>query len=313
MAMASTLTDEDWDDLMDLIAAGSCTPFIGAGASASILPLGRGLAKKWATSYNYPLKDFESLTRVAQFLSIQKFGIFPKSQIKKLFVGAGSPDFDDPDEPHAVLADLQLPIYITTNYDSFMLDAITHKNPNRIPRREICPWYESPDERAQRSRDPKHRPKPEEPLVFHLHGYYEVPKSLVLTEDDYLNFLITLSSHTRSDSKTGLLPPAILEALAESALLFVGYSLADWTFRVLFRGLTKSAFRGNRWPCIAIQLPPEDAMDGKQDRAQEYLARYFETVVTEGADVKVHFGDVRDFTSTLRQRWEAYQDGQKRH
>ena len=35
-----------------------------------------------------------------------------------------SPDFRAPSEPHAVLADLPLPIYMTTNYDDFMVKAL---------------------------------------------------------------------------------------------------------------------------------------------------------------------------------------------
>ena len=40
--MPSTLNDDDWDELLKLIADGKCTPFIGAGAAGSVLPLASG-------------------------------------------------------------------------------------------------------------------------------------------------------------------------------------------------------------------------------------------------------------------------------
>ena len=53
----------------------------------------------------------------------------------------------------------------------------------------------------------------------------------MLTEDDYIDFLVRVSGDPN------LLPPVIQEALASKMLLFVGFSLADWTFRVIFGGL----------------------------------------------------------------------------
>jgi hypothetical protein len=300
--MPSTLTEDDWDDLLDLIADGACTPFIGAGAAGSVLPLGRKLATTWSTKYQYPLTDDSNLTRVAQYLAIEKHAMFPKHEVRRLFQRAARPDFHG-NEPHAVLANLRLPIYITTNYDDFMFKALELGGSDRKcePQREVCRWYEPAQRSGRRDRGGVERPTPERPLVFHLHGYREVPQSLVLTEDDYLEFLTTLSKRGIE-----LLPPPVREALAGSALLFVGYSLADWTFRVLFRGLMRAVADNIRYPCIAIQLPPEDAKAEKCDEAQNYLRRYFE-VVTK-TDVKVHFGDVQEFTSELHERWKRYQD-----
>jgi len=36
-----------------------------------------------------------------------------------------------------------------------------------------------------------------------------------------------------------ILPPRIQEAFTDSTLLFLGYGLADWNFRVLFRALVE--------------------------------------------------------------------------
>ena len=96
--------------------------------------------------------------------------------------------------------------------------------------------------------DPKFTPSPANPLVFHLHGHNQVPESLVLTEDDYLTFLVNMSS------QQVVFPPPVQCALAVDTLLFMGYSLSDWTFRVLIQTL-----RAVDRLSIAVLLPPQDA------------------------------------------------------
>ena len=44
--------------------------------------------------------------------------------LRERFSGKGPPDFSVLAEPHRAVADLQLPVYITTNYDNFMLAAL---------------------------------------------------------------------------------------------------------------------------------------------------------------------------------------------
>jgi hypothetical protein len=296
---ATALTETAWDDLITLIKREKCTPFIGAGASGAQLPIGSKLARQWAKENSYPLKDTSNLTRVAQFLSISRFDMFPKEQVSQLFKNAGTPDFSKPNEPHAVLADLPLPIYITTNYDEFMFMAL--KNRKRDPRREFCRWNGYPDVMKKESVfKGGYVPSPAQPLVFHLHGYHGVPQSMVLTEDDYLDFLIALSER---QGRQALIPTAVRTALAGTALLFVGYSLSDWTFRVLFRGLRSPLKASLGYPSIAIQLPPDDVQRGKRQDAQEYLQSYFGKL--QELRLAVYWGDVADFTTELRERWEA--------
>ena len=231
--MSSKLEEKDWEDLLSLIDAGKCTPFIGAGASAGTLPSGSTLAKKWADKYDYPLQDTHDLARVAQFLAIHRYEMFPKDTVCREFEKVPPPDFSAPEEPHGMLADLNLPIYITTNYDGFMAQAIAGRH--RTPQVEFCRWNKFPEMAGLESAfSGDYKPSIANPLVYHLHGNLAVPQSMVLTEGDYLDFLIRLTSDQ------ALLPPAVRTALAGTSLLFVGYSLTDWNFRVLFRGLIGS-------------------------------------------------------------------------
>ena len=89
----SKLEDNDWINILKLIKKGKCTPFIGAGTCAGILPMGRDIANKWAKEYNYPLKDSDDLPRVAQYVAIEQYDMFPKEEIIDQFDGVHPPDF----------------------------------------------------------------------------------------------------------------------------------------------------------------------------------------------------------------------------
>ena len=291
--LGASVTDDDWDTLLERIAEDKCTPFLGAGASAGRLPLGRHIAEQWADQYGYPLEDRHDLIRVAQFLATQRDAMFPKSRVKAFFADVEPPDFDEPSEPHGVLADLPISVYLTTNYDDFMVQALRARN--RDPAQEFCRWTSRPSVRRLPSvfdRPDGFRPTVANPLVFHLHGRVDVPESLVLTEDDYVDFLVNVAQ------KPEVIPPRIQEALADSSLLFVGYSLADWNFRVLYRGLVELTDPSGRYGSVTVQLPPASEVAAPQ--AEQYLDSYFRK-----KQVSVYWGDAQSFTVELRRRLAA--------
>jgi hypothetical protein len=126
----------DWDTLLRRIKGKACTPFIGAGAAAGFLPLAKTLAEELAVEYGYPLGDCEDLARVTEFVAVTKRdGMIPKERIAERVQRATRPNFADPCEIHRLLADLDLPIYLTTNYDDFMFQAL--RLPKKIPK-EKC-------------------------------------------------------------------------------------------------------------------------------------------------------------------------------
>ena len=239
------------------------------------------MAQEWAQKCNYPLEDSSDLARVAQFLAEQSDPRVPKEQIlNQFFQNVRPPDFTEPDEPHGVLADLPLPVYMTTNYDDFMVQAL--KSRNKDPKRELCRWKKNVEDQPSIFESQSgFNPTPANPVVFHLHGHDKVPESLVLTEDDYLDFLVNIS---RDET---LLPPRIQEALAGASFLFIGYSLEDWSFRVLFRGFQT----GLRRISVAVLLPPASS--------EEY--RYMEQSFNR-MDLRVYWGTAREFSKELRQR-----------
>jgi hypothetical protein len=298
------LSDRDWKSLLRRIRDGKCTPFLGAGAAAGCLPVARDIAQQWAAEYDYPLADGDDdLARVAQFIAVEVDDMAPKEDLAELLSAVDPPDFSAPDEIHRVLADLPLPIYITTNYDAFMMRALKYRK--KEPRRELCQWngYVKRNFDSVFDQDRSYTPAPATPLVYHLHGAMDMAQSMVLTEDDYLDFLVSMSRDV------DLLPHPIMQALSGSSLLFVGYSRSDWNFRVLFRGLIESLDASLNMTSVAVQLPPlpADTPQPRRERVQAYLERYFENI--QKIPVRVYWGTAAEFAAELHQRWEAFKDG----
>ncbi|HEU0013680.1 MAG TPA: SIR2 family protein [Longimicrobium sp.] len=301
-------TEADWEGLLYAIRHKQCTPFLGAGACAGVLPLGRDIARRWAREYHYPFPDDENLIRVAQYVAVQAGPMTPKFKIIDEFAGRGPPDFGDENEPHRVVADLNLPVYITTNYDDFMVRAIQSSTSLRepsgavirkAPRRDHCRWYLARRREAAQT-DAAQEPSTREPLVFHLHGCLDRRESMVLTEDDYLDFLMNISE------AQDLIPPRIEQAFADSALLFMGYSLEDLNFKVLFRKLAAYMQRNRGARHVSVQLAPRpgETADEQLERAEkqkQYLERHFDL-----QKVKVYWGTCQDFAADLRTRWERF-------
>ncbi len=285
--MPSAFDENVWTALMQSIRMGRCTPFLGAGASFPAVPLGGQIAREWAQEYAFPFDNPNNLIEVAQFLAVEYHALFPKDLILQRIDAAQPPDFTARDEPHGLLAELPLPVYLTTNYDDFMAQALQRRY--RDVRRETCRWHELLQDEPSEF-DQGYTPTVANPVVFHLHGHTR-PESLVLTEDDYLKFLANIARDP------ALLPQRIQQALAASTCLFIGYRLGDWNFRVLFQGLPKLRLRN-----IAVLKPPDDAAKAEKQRA--YLEQYYAAI-----DLHVYWGTAREFCAELRRRWEQVNAG----
>jgi hypothetical protein len=296
------MSEINWDLLLDRIKDGKCTPFLGAGACADVLPVGREVAQTWAGKYGYPLDDSHDLIKVAQYIAVTQDPMWPKEAIikefKKRVETCGVPDFSNPRQPHALLADLALPVYLTTNYDNFMEDALQHRA--KDVRQAHCRWNDYLEDNKESAPsafdDSSYKPSPANPVVFHLHGHCGIPESLVLTEDDYLDFVISISRNE------DLLPERIRRALTGASLLFLGYAITDWDFRVLFRSLVSYLRKSVQRVHVSVQLQPGAAgIDPKlKAKAQDYLNRYFEEL-----KIGVYWGTCEQFVAALRSRWDA--------
>jgi hypothetical protein len=185
------------------------------------------------------------------------------------------------------MARLPIPVYITTNYVDYMAEAL--RQAYRNPRVDFCRWTATPAVKNHPSQLPRtFVPSAEEPVVYHLHGHVDVAQSLVLTETDYVSFLVELA-------RRRLLPHQIEKALANGSLIFLGYGFRDWDFRVIFRGLV-AAQESVRELGVTVQLDTDD------EASRRYLENYFDEL-----ELRVYWGDARAFAKELNEKWEARQ------
>lgn len=294
--MANALSDRDWKNLLRRIDRGRCTPLIGDGALAEGQPRKQDIARRWAKEYGYLLDNSTDLARVAQYMAVVE-GLLPKEDIIELIQRAPPFDHTVPDDIHNVLAQIPFPVYITTNPTDSMVQALVAQG--KRPQREICFWKSSLDYLESVFDTARgFEPDTDTPIVYHLYGNEQSAESLVITEDDHLDYLVNISLNNHS-----VIPARIRRALAEPSLLFIGYQLDTLAFRVLFRGVIHAINRlGQRPLNVAVQLPPGDS---------DIQIEYFETYFEDFADlrVKVYWGTVEDFAAELDDRWKDFKYG----
>jgi len=315
---------EKWPALLRSIKRGQCTPILGPGLYEPYLGAQREIAQRWAEAYHYPMAphERESLPQVDQYLTINQYQRAPYDEFEEYVQGELQSRYAEslpnglrqgrvpmeelvealavqllqghPYEPHKVLAQLPLPLYITTNPDILLTSAL--KDAGKDPQVVLCPWNEYIEQvESIFDREPDYFPSPERPLVYHLFGRIDEPDSIVLTEDDYFDFLIGVTSNK------DLIPSSVRRALADTALLFLGFQMDDWDFRVLFRSILsqQGGSRRDRYAHIAAQIEPEEGRILEPERARRYLENYF----AKGADISLYWGSPEDFIKELTSRW----------
>ena len=288
------LEAKDWDRLLGHISKGKCTPFIGPQVCSGFYPMKGDRAQKWCDEEDYPLDDRRELARVAQFLAIRDDPAKPIERLIEEFENIQPPNFSDRYEVHSVLADLPLPVYVTTNYDNFMMKAFDSKVMKRNARSEYCRWRDL--DRPANELSVEDKPTAANPIVFHLYGKIDEERSLVLTENDYLQFLVNV---TRQEK---LIPPVIQGAITGGSLLFLGYQLDDWDFRVLFHILQSYLENALTKGHISVQVVPmvQPRTPEQIRKATNYLNSYFAKLST-----RVYWGSCQQFVEELKNRWEA--------
>lgn len=295
-----------------------CTPIVGPGLANCLFGSHREMALHWAEMYQFPMAPYnrEDLSQVAQYLAVHwqdpqlrselrahlrqelldRYGkdllsYYADALPQKLqeliqAVGKLGPECR-PLELYHILAKLPFRIYVTTDPTNLLETVLT--SVGRPPQPIICPW--------RKGIDPVYYEGPftlsvERPLLYYPFGSLQVPPSLVLTEDDYYDFLIGMTKNWR------LIPKAVYYALVWNVLLFLGFQIEERGFRVLIRSIMNLEGRRRDVSSVAAQVFPEEGYVREPERARRYLERYFETT-----QINIYWGSVEDFVRELERRW----------
>jgi hypothetical protein len=315
----------DWPGLIAAIENRTCTPILGWGLLEGLVGSAREVARRWADSASFAMAPHqrEDLPQVAQYLGTTQGSIYPRKQLDRRFreelrrrfrLSLPAASVDDllamarnrlvaakRLDPYRVLARLPFRTYVTTNADDQLRRALFEAG--RPPQVELCRWHNRDKVQWPESvfvNDPFFRPtEDQKPLIYHLYGRLDNPKSLVLTEDDYFDYLIHVHRERHG------VPQGIRDTLSETALLFLGFRMDEWDFRVLFRIILAQA---DQWQLnrdfhhVAVQIVPEEGRNADPDKARHYLQEYF-----RAAQIYLYWGSVYDFLRELQDRWDMAQ------
>jgi hypothetical protein len=182
------------------------------------------------------------------------------------------------------LASLPIPLLITTNYDNLMERALG----TRRHRVLVQPPRGFPDGKHWTDLE-QSLPATDDLILYKIHGSLRdpmdesCPSEVIITEEDYIDFLTVV----RKD--VGGIPSYIRGLIKQSTLLFLGYSLEDWDFRTIFKGLVEPQKRAERNRGFAFQKDPPD----------------FWVQFWEKKDVTIYNVDLYEFAEELQVRMTA--------
>ena len=191
-----------------------------------------------------------------------------------------------PSTVHDQLASLPFSLIVTTGQDAMLEQAlktagktpVTHRYHLRGDKRDN-PEFVLPC-------------SPASPVVFHLFGSAEEPSSLVLSENDVLDFLIKVVSERPP------LPNSLLRVLKRvgQSFLFVGFGIRHWDLRILLKVLLRALELNRSGPAIAAE-----PLDGLIQSDRDEMILFYQ----RGMRVELEDADVGTFLTKLSQRLEA--------
>lgn len=293
------------------------------------------LTKLWAKNSDYPMSDNHNLARVAEYrqveleepemakreyLSFMTEYLLKSNQNRQGYEDTVSKyqnrvpmlsfsnivrELDLPtfpagkEDPLRLLARLPLPIFITTSYFNFIEEALIKEK--KDPVSQVLLWTnQNTGMKAEHMPNRDYDPTPLKPAVYHVFGLENYPATLVLSEDDYMDFLMNSATALASSE---VIPSSFRDSLSSSRLLLLGYSLRDWDFRALFRFILE--FRKPASPrSIAIQLRPSLKKKASEEKSLFYLEKYFKEY-----RFKVRWIETEQFIYELSDAWEKINRG----
>jgi hypothetical protein len=296
--------DTPWQTITTRTKTKRCVPVLGPDCLEPLWGSTMQIAASLAKQYRFPLEEHlsESLPAVAQFIrqdqDAAEYDIALDAYLTQRCPGAPPGDTvwerlsaagkqrraSGATDVHQLLAALRYPVYLTGCVDRLLEDAL--EEAGRKATSDFARWNES-------LRDIEQYPKVEaaptadNPFVYHLFGDCTVPESMVLTEDDYTDYMLGINTPQASR----LTPPFIDAALAGNALLLIGYHFKYRSFQIVLRN-TLNRLKEKRLPkmmWVGAQMPPDPDRYLRVDDARTYIEK------TVGADLKIYWGGVQEF------------------
>ncbi len=275
-----------WETLIFSIQQKKCILMLGPDVSTEEMkgmsrPLTEILANKLAKKIEPGIKkriNIDDLAEVSQFYYMKEGRHALEAQVSSFYGTRLSLTNDF----HMNLAYLPFYFTVTTTPDNMFFQALQEKG--KIPHNEFYNFKgKKPGNVVMGTTD--------KPLVFDLYGKVDDPTSLLLTEDDLLDFLVALIS------KNPPLPDNILSELGDESkcFLFLGFGFRHWYLRILLHVL-KIRSKG------AYSFALEQFMPINTTELERTIFFF------QKSDFKIHIfkDDLGHFARQLREKYEKW-------
>jgi hypothetical protein len=273
----------DVNAVVEMIRAGRCILFLGAGVHSAPpagspwsypdqeRPLRGGelaayLAGGTEYAKQYPDEKPRNLGRVSLYCEIhEKYGRpwLVREVRKQVHVGK------KPSPALKALTSFDFPFIATTNYDQLIEDALAAQ----AKKPSVSIYNRSSTQRTTDYTGDDIDPTPARPFLLKIHGDIDNPESMVLTDEDYIDFVLRMSDKEPFNP----IPPSFRYAFSRYPTLFIGYSLLDYNLRLLFKIL--------RWNVDKARIPTTYAVDPFPDRlihnVYDQQGRFVHFIVTD--------------------------------
>lgn len=286
------LSLQDWKRLIQIIRRGSCILILGPNVAATpgsieedslteclVRSIGSQIGEKGVS-------EVGSLCHAAQ--RYVQHPPFSRPDLEDLVCDFHQPFQQETTPLHLALAQLPFTLCVNATFDRFLLNAF-----RSVGKHPVYDYYhfKSLEHRSPLSQiDPAILRDPQRPVVYNLYGSCEDAKSLVMSENDLLEFLVNVVKREPP------LPDFVRARFSDSdaSFLFLGFGFRHWYMRILLHVLQAHS---HQHPSLAMEdarffsHPERDELvvfferehrilfrhEGWSDFAVELLKRYEET------------------------------------
>jgi len=308
---------DKWKAICNSVRSGRFIPILGPELGEDIFGGTKELAGNLADKHAFPLSPHErtDLSKVAQVVCVEQKRSYACEAVQNEFLAQVSRRIDKTaqgvgqgsltglldaavsqcrsncDHPYRVLSELPASIYLNASYEPMLVRVLKAEGKNAEP--VFSSWRG--EDVPQKPQPLNAKPTPESPWVYHIFGIFGKPNSMVLTEDDFFDYLI-------ATSRLDLLLPTLVGKLMQSSLLFLGFRLDDWRFRVLLRMIvTRPGTRTLRdLAHVGVQINPGEQSVADVNKARKYIESYFQGG-DDSPEISIYWGSPADFLKQLRE------------
>lgn len=299
---AAGLEESDWRVLLKSIEQGKCVLFLGPGvavdpADPQTKPLHIQLARQLAAELVTAGKrdQFAADANLGHVASVYQREMRPKGRAG---LELAVEDFyaryrEQTTQLHRDLASLPFSLCIGTTPERFLLNAF-RETEGKEPIHELYNFDPDPKRVHAVPPLPPSGNSAAQPLIYELYGSLDETRSLVLTENDLLDFLVSVTQQTPP------LHPYVTGCLSDPlvSFLFLGFGFHEWHVRILLHALRAG---GHELPSLALES--ENFFISPQ---HEETTMFFQS--THAIEFRQLPGD---FAGELRTRFEERHNGDK--